>query len=256
MRIINAKDSVSAFTEINRYMIVENEGITNNGFISKSQNIMYNTMVNIHKSYIPETYDFTRTVNYRPAKWSSLVRNYVDMGHLQEICAVVQSRELKKAAAYTISFHFSNQHGGGKGCLLTCTFTRRPGNESPILVVSVRASEVYKRLMVDLVLLHRIGEYAYGEGADFSIELWLPHAWQGVSWAAMFLGTCTLKKLKEIEQQVKEHPTVFSKAVFEKLEYFKSVDWSKFSYNADKRAAKVIQRDVASPPLLASHCNL
>lgn len=254
MRELKFKDSEEAFLGINGYLIFNAEGVEENGVVMKSQAIMYDTIVDIHQSRIPPTWDFTASVNYRSAKWTSLVNNYVDRHHLQEVVAEVQSRELKKSSAYNVSFLFSNSHGGGKGCLLSCTFSRRPGKAAPTLIVAIRASEVYKRLMMDLLLLHRIGEEAYGEEADFSIRIFMPHAWQGASWAAMFLTLISTETIEAYEESFGTNP--FWEAVKEKFKYFKEADWSKFSYNADKRAAKVIQGDVASPPLLAKDCNI
>jgi hypothetical protein len=254
MRLLEFKTSVDAFNGINAYMIFNETGVTKNGIVSSSQTIMYDTFVKIHRSWVPEDWDFTSTVNYRPAKWSSLVNNYIDKSHLQEILAEVQLRELKKATSYNIAFHFANSHGGGKGCLLTCTFSRRPGLSSPILVISTRASEVYKRLMVDLLLIHRIGQEAYGEEADFGVQLVIPHAWQGVSWAAMWRSWQDVDIMGNwLEYYGGEHGK-FADAVWKRMNDLKTKDWSKFSYNADKRAAKVIQKVVAKPALLAGDC--
>lgn len=254
MRILKYPDSESAFIGINEYLIFNTNGVKENGIVSSSQTIMYDTLVKVHKSNINPNWDFTATVNYRNAKWTSLVNNYVDRQHLQEVVAEVQARELRKNVSYNISFTFSNHHGGGKGCLLTCTFSRRPGMEAPLLTVSLRASEVYKRLMMDFLLLHRIGEEAYGEDADFSLQIFFPHAWQGVSWAAMYYPLMESFKEEGYLDAYGSNP--FYEAVLKKYKYFKSADWKTFSYNADKRAAKVIQGDVASPPLLAKDCLL
>lgn len=254
MRLLSFKTSLDAFQGINEYLIYRVDGVSVDGIVSSSQNIMYNTFIKIHKSFIPEDWDFTKTVNYRMAKWVSLVNNYVDKGYLQEVLAEVQSRELKKASSYNISFHFSNSHGGGKGCLLTCTFTRRPGVNSPILIVNTRASEVYKRLMVDLLLIHRIGQAAYGEAGDFSVEIFMPHAWQGVSWAAMWMSWQRGRYLAELE--LKFGSNVFCDSVKKRLSDFSTREIESFSYNADKRAAKVIQGLIASPSLLAKGCLL
>jgi len=254
MNILQFKDSVEAFNGINGVMIFDKDFIIKDGIYSKSQTISYNTLIIIKKSYVPESWDFTAYVNYRKMKWITLTKNYVDMGHLQEVISEVNSRELRNNKSYNISFHFSNSHGGGKGCLLTCTFTRRPNEDRPILIVTVRASEVYKRLMMDLLLLHRIGQECYGEDAIFGIHLFIPHMWQGVSWAAMWLSKQS-KKTKE-EWLEAYGPSEFQESVFNKLKYFESVEYTKFNYNADKRAAKVIQGHIESPPLLASECIL
>lgn len=252
MNILDFKDSVEAFNGINGIMIFDEDFIRDDGIYSKSQTIAYDTLIRIKRSYVPEEWDFTATVNYRKMKWVTLTKNYIDEPHLQEVLSEVHSREMRDNKAYNISMHFANLHGGGKGCLLTLTFTRRPGNPDPILIATVRASEVYKRLMMDLLLLHRIGQECYGEDAKFGIEIFVPHMWQGVSWGAMWLSW---QPEKVVQDWLEIHgPSPFQQAVFEKLKYFRSADYSKFNYNADKRAAKVIQGKVESPPLLASDC--
>ena len=252
MRILRYKNSVEAFNGINSYLIYNEDGVKENGIVSRSQNIMYDTLVKVRKSMIPDDWDFTAGVNYRKSKWTSLVGNYVDQSHLQEVVSEVVSREIKKSTSYTVAFQFSNKHGIGKGCLLSCTFTRRPNIPYPILNVSIRASEVYKRLFMDFLLLHRIGQEAYGENGDFAIQLWLPHAWQGVSWGAMWMSLQPSTVLKGLKEKYGTGP--FQEAVVKKLQFFEDADYEKFGYNADKRAAKVIQEDVASPPLLARDC--
>jgi hypothetical protein len=254
MRTLSYKNSIDAFNGINETLIFDEGFVKKSGIYSKSQTIAYDTLIKVHKSMFPEDWDFTKMVNYRKTKWKGLVTNYVDNHHLQEVVSEVQSRELRKANSYTISFWFSNNHGGGKGCLLACTFTKRPGDFAPILYVTVRASEVYKRLAMDLLLLHRIGEECYGEGADFGIRIWIPHCWEGVSWGAMWLSQQPKEKIKELEKSY--GPSPFYTAVKERLAYLRDSDYEKFSYNADKRAAKVIQGDVATPPLLAKDCHL
>lgn len=252
MRILKFKNSLAAFMGINEYLIFNEKGIKADGIVSSSQNIMYDTMVRIHKSEIPPDWDFTKTVNYRKSKWTSLVGNYLNIDQLQEVIAEVQSREIKKSKSYNVSMLFANSHGGGKGCLLSCTYSRRPHLEVPLLIVTVRASETYKRLMFDLLLIHRMGEEAYGEDADFSINIFFPHSWVAVSWSAMFIHLLSPERITQLEEEYGTN--VFSNAVKAKYEYFKSVDWTKFNYNADKRAAKVIQGDIASPPVLARDC--
>lgn len=256
MRLLEYKTSVDAFNGINAFLIFNEKGVRENGVVSSSQTIMYDTFIKIHRSWVPDDWDFTATVNYRSAKWNSLVSNYLDKGHLQEIIAEVQLRELKKAQAYNLSFHFSNSHGGGKGCLLTCTFSRRPGLSSPVLIISTRASEVYKRLMVDLLLIHRIGQEAYGEDADFGVHLIVPHAWQGVSWAAMWRSWQEEDIINNWVNHYGGTTHKFYDAVYERMVQLRTKDWTKFSYNADKRAAKVIQKVVAKPALLAKHCQI
>lgn len=252
MNILQFKDSVEAFNGVNGMMIFDENFVKNSGIYTKSQTIVYDTLVKVDRSHVPEDWDFTAGVNYRKMKWITLTKNYVEESHLQEVIAEVNSREIRKNPSYNISFHFANLHGGGKGCLLTLTFSRRPKMGRPLLTATVRASEVYKRLMMDLLLIHRIAEEAYGIGEPVALQLFIPHMWQGISWAAMWLSQ---QKEETVQEWLEAYgPSPFQQAVFEKWKYFKEADFEKFTYNADKRAAKVIQGRVESPPLLAKDC--
>jgi len=218
--------------------------------VYKSQVILYDIMIRIKRSYVPEDWDFTMTVNYRKAKWTSLVSNYVDMSHLEEVLAAVKHREVRKTKNYNETFHFGNQHSHGKGCLLVCTFSRRHSDEVPVLNAVMRASEFYKRGMMDLLLLHRIGEQAYGD-EPFAVNILTQQLWGGADWLSL-LWSVDPKWFRTLRDE-----NGFAGEVYNWYKKFKEMeDIDNLKYHAHKRACKVIQEITATPALLASDCNL
>ena len=243
-------NSEAAWVGVNKELASVNAELDTDGKILKGQVILYDVMIRIARSYVPESWDFTKTVNYRRAKWTGLVTNYVDKNHLEEVLVAVKHRELNKTKNYNETFHFGNQHSHGKGCLLVCTFSRRHGEEHPVLNVVMRASEFYKRGMFDLLLLHRIGQEAYGE-QPFSINVFAQQLWGGADWLSL-LSVVDWEWFKTLEDK-----PGFSSQVWNWYNKFAEVaDFRDLNYHAHRRAVKVIQEQTATPALLASDCNL
>ncbi len=219
--------------------------------VYKSQVILYDIIIRIKRSYVPEDWDFTRTVNYRRAKWTGLVTNYVDMSHLEDVLAAVKHREIRKTKNYNETFHFGNQHSHGKGCLLVCTFSRRYGEDNPVLNVVMRASEFYKRGMFDLLLIHRIGQEAYGE-EPFAVNILAQQLWGGADWLSLLRVVDKKWFIKNLKGS-----NGFGGEVYKWYEKFRDQeDIDGLKYHAHKRACKVIQGITATPALLASDCTL
>ena len=242
--------SIAAFKGINKTLIFEEDQIKEHGFMQSSQANLYNLLVRVERSWIPEDFDFTSLANYRAAKGTSLINNYLDRDYLEEVVALVLHNELKKKKAYNISFHFTNAHDGGKGCLLTCTFARRYNDPTPVLIATVRASESFKRLLFDFLLLHRMGEMAYGD-QPFAIEIFFPYIWGVPDWLAMYL-----RFAKIAYNRAKKAPNgTFAYQVFKKYQQMLDTseeDMNNFKYHALKRTWKVVNKKTATPPYLAS----
>jgi hypothetical protein len=244
--------SQAAWIGLNRALIKTRPDKYPNQVIYSNQVIIYDVLINIKQSYIDPEWDFTATANYTGAKWTSLVNNYVDKNHLEEVVSVVQHRELKKDKNYNIAFHFSTQHGGGKGCLLTATFSRRYGEEVPSIHATFRASEFYKRGMFDLLLLHRLGQAAWGEDAAFAVDIWAHQLWGGSDWLSLLTSVIPAEKLFRHTK-----PGTFQAKVQENYNRFKELkDIDGLSYHAHKRAAHVIQGSVKDKRVLVKHCTL
>ena len=244
--------SQEAWIGLNKALIKTTPDKYPNTYIQSNQVIIYDVLINIQRSWVDPDWDFTETANYTMGKWTSLINNYVDKNHLEEILASVHHRDLKKDKNYNITFHFSNQHGGGKGCLLTATFSRRYGVADPIIHATFRASEFYKRGMFDLLLLHRLGQAAWGEEAGFGVDIWAHQLWGGSDWLSLLSSVIPPEKLF---RRIK--PNSFHAKVYENYKRFKELkDIDGLSYHAHKRAAHVIQGSVKEKRVLAKHCLL
>jgi len=243
--------SEEAWTGVNKTLInIENAPEGLGAKVYRHQVILYDIMIKIKRSFISEDWDFTETVNYRKAKWTGLVSNYVDKNHLEDVLAAVKHRELKKTKNYNETFHFGNQHSHGKGCLLVCTFSRRFGEDNPVLNVVMRASEFFKRGMFDLLLVHRLGQEAYGE-EPFSVNIHAQQLWGGADWLSLMYAVDPkwFRGLKGTNG--------FAGEVWKWYVKFRDMEnVENLSYHAHKRACKVIQGETAKPPLLASDCYL
>ena len=244
--------SQEAWVQVNKGLveIESNPNTSARAKIYKHQVLLYDVLLRIDRSYIDPEWDFTKTVNYRRQKWTSLVGNYVDINHLEDVLGAVKHRELKKHKNYNETFHFGNAHSHGKGCLLVCTFSRRYGEDRPVLNAVMRAAEFFKRGMMDLLLLHRIGEQAYGD-EPFAVNIFAQQLWGGSDWLSLIYAFDKkyIKGLKNAEG--------FAGEVYKKYKLFKNVeDIGSISYHAHQRAAKVIQGLTATPALLAEDCEL
>jgi hypothetical protein len=250
MTQFNYTTSQEAWVELNRFLIEAIEGL--DGVIMSNQVILYDVFIHILKSQIDEDWDFTKTANYTMSKWTSLVNNYVNRNHFEEIISLVHHKELKKDRNYNVSFHFSNEHDGGKGCLLTATFSRRYTEDKPYIHATMRASEFYKRGMFDLLLLHRMGQVAWGEDANFGITITAHQLWGGSDWLALL--SSVIKPSRLFKNTVEG---TFKEKVRKQYKYFRGIeDIDGLRYHAHKRACHVVQGSVKEKRVLAKHCIL
>ena len=251
MQTFRFPTSQESWLGINRAMI-DVASDNPDALVYSNQVIMFDVFIKIDRSWIAPDWDFTKTANYTMSKWTSLVNNYVNRSHLEEILSTVHLRELKKDRNYSISFHFSNEHGGGKGCLLTATFARRYGETDPVIHATMRASEFYKRGMFDLLLLHRLGQMAWGEDASFGLTIFAHQMWGGSMWLAMLSSEIKPKELfKDIS------PGSFKEKVYDQYNKLMDIDNIEgLNFHSAKRAVKVIQGKVNNKRLLMQDCLL
>lgn len=248
MKHFTFSTSQDAWINFNRFLIESKDPRILN---YSNQAILFDVFIEIQKSWVDEEWDFTKTVNYTKSKWSSLKSNYLNITHMEEVMSLVRHRELKKDKNYNISMWFANNHGGGKGCLLNATFSRRYGEDQPILSATMRASEFYKRGMFDLLLLHRIGQEAWGEETPFGINLFATQLWAGSDWNSLLTTVIPPKELFQNPE------TRFHKEVEQWYHKFKAVkDIDSLKYHSHKRAAKVIQGKTNKVKLIAKDCTL
>lgn len=245
MRVINCNSSQSAWETILEWFIFNEDDVLKNGIRHGNAMTAYDTIINIKEPYVDPNFDFNRFFNYKKHKWGSLVNNYIDLMKLQ----IVKQEILKKSESgyYNISFQFDNTHDSGKGCLLSCSFINRPKSDRPLIIVFIRASEIVKRLIFDLLLLQRIGEYIY-DGKHFSLRIICPHMFASAETLAIYDSYKPLTELGNGNTN-----GLFHSAVIRKLNEFKSLKLEDIKYKIHRRAAIVIQDKCTGGRLLAKN---
>src|SRR5690606_12081034 len=116
-------------------------------------------------------FDFGYVLGYRVQKWTSLVKNYVDLNKLDILKGNVSTRIRKKNNNFNESMTFDNIHGSGKGCLLNITCSKRYNIKRDIITFVLRSSEVTRRLLFDLLLVQRMAEYIYGKEKARTVKM-------------------------------------------------------------------------------------
>ncbi len=253
LKVFEFATSQAAWEGLNEYFLLQETDIKKRqGTVSGSLMIAYDTLVRIRKLRVDPEFDFGKTFNYRIQKWNTLVSNYVDLNLLDLVKLEVQKREAKRDSNYNIAFLFDNTHASGKGCLLSLTFSRRNYADNPILIVSLRSSEIVKRLNFDFLLIQRIGEYVYGTKAHISAHIYIPNMYTVPEVSAMY------HKHKDIEKMLAEVEELspFQKKTLATLTKFKDIDIDKIAYKIHQRAAKVLQGHGDLKPLLAKDLHL
>lgn len=197
--------------------------------------------VNIENSWVDPEFDFGLLCDYKMQKWATLVRNYVSKKELNLLKYKVNSREEKKQLKYTESILFTNSHGNGKGCLLSATFIKR--KEGRIISCVIRASEITKRLLLDLLLIREIGEYVYGKGAEFKVHLLIYNMYQIAEFGALY------NMRKDIHTFAKRINQPYTKRVIDRLDYFQKVNIEEVKYKVHQRCVRSLQKTKSGKPL-------
>lgn len=242
--------SQDAWEGINEYFIFEGNEIQDKyGFRNSAQMIGYDFYIDIFRPNLDPEFDFNKHFNYTSNKWGSLIRNYVNLDYLDIFKSEVTVKK-KKSGSFNISYLFSNNHINGKGCLLSLTVARRPKELNPRIIVNLRSSEIVKRLMFDLLLIKRIGEYVLGDSA-FHITLILPNLYTQSEVSAMYL---TYKP--ELISRLVSSKDPYSKSILEMYDKLKNTDINSIRYKIHQRAAKVIQGKTLNRPLLLKNLQI
>lgn len=159
---------------INEMFLSTDDRLFSDGsMIYSNQLLVYNTFIKIRKSWVDPEFNYGRMFNYTYQKWSSLLGNYLDLNKLDLLRSNIRFNQHKKTANYNLSYLFNNTHTNGKGCLLAATFSKRPDEDIPNITLVIRSSEITKRLIFDLLLIQRMGEYVYGKDTTFSLNLFI-----------------------------------------------------------------------------------
>lgn len=239
--------SQEGWEKINEGILLREKELMSQG-AGKNGNCIYsyNNVIRIRKAWVDPEFNFARIFGYRLQKWTSLVNNYVDMNYLDLVKNDIHLREKKKAQNYNISFHFSNAHDNGKDCLIALTFSRRYDCDIPVISFVLRASEVTKRLLWDLLLVQRMAEYVYGENQPVSLYLYCPMMFLNAEAFTMYE---THKSIKKILKPQIENLQPFQASVLTLLKKFQTVDPESINYKVHRRSVRQLQTDENGTPL-------
>lgn len=244
MHILHYKTSQEAWHGLNESFIDEFRSHPPLKYqLSGSEITLNDVLIKIDKPYINPEFDFGNLCDYKMQKWVSLVKNYLSKDELLILKKKIETRESKKQNKYTESLLFSNSHKNGKGCLLSITFNKR--KEERILSCVIRSSEITKRLLLDLLLIQKIGNYIYGTKTPFKIHIICYNMYQIAEFAT------TYDLIKPIESFISEFPkeAKYTEKVLSRLSYFKTVDINTVKFKVYKRSIRTLQVDSSGKPL-------
>lgn len=215
---------------------------------------VYDLVVHINKPKLDPEFDFGSHFNYSFSKWKGLINNYIDRENLESVKSQVISEESKgKNRIYNIALQFNNNHKHGKNCLLSIIFSRRAGKSIPTLCITLRASEVTKRLACDLLLFQRIGEFVYGE-ALFDMVIHFNQIFNDDNVLLMYHAHEDLKKfLKLHKKDIDKERYIYLRDQLKKLLETDPMD---IKYKIYRRIARSIQPNFKNPKTLAKECTL
>lgn len=227
------EDSVKAWEGINMIFLFGHKDLD---IVRQGNAIyMYDTVVTINKSNIDPSFDLGRNFNYTFNKWQTLVSNYISWDGLKQLKHELFSNDGKKS--FSIPFQFSNNHKHGKSCLISLLVSKQVNSKLPKLDIFMRSSEITKRLMVDLVLFHRMGEYLFDK-QPFSVVIHFQQLFQDNHVLMMYHVHSNLRKLcRSMGYKFKEMPWY---PIYHK---FMTSDISDIRYKVHKRVVRVLRPD-------------
>lgn len=249
MRIKWFDNSMQAWEGLNEAFLRNDEWL--NASVQSHCLYSYDTVIGIRDPKVDPEFDFGRHFNYTMNKWRQLVNNYLDLKELKEIKEEINILEFNKKF-YALALQFSNNHEHGKNCLLSMVFSKRPRQEKPNIAIFMRASEVTKRLICDLLLFQRIGELVF-QGDPFTITIHFNQIFNDDSVLLMYHAHKDVFKIMQAKgialERQKEITTLLKKLI--------SQDPEKVKYKVHRRAVKVLRPDLVKYPVtLAKDCKL
>lgn len=247
--------SQEAWEKINEtFLIRPPEVFDGNSAYNAGISVLYNVFIKIRKAWVDPEFDYGRNFDYREQKWTTLVNNYLDLNKLDLLRSKVRYFQSKYNQNYNLSYSFDNNHNNGKGCLLSATFSRRIGDDIPVVSMMVRSSEITKRLIFDFLLVQRMGEYIYGPNQTFMINLFA---------VQMYCNTETLLMYnthKPVEKFLKKSPhKEWVKQAREYMRRFMEEPEKFGSYKVFFRSARCINPKAYNhtfTPLIAKNLNI
>lgn len=219
------------------------------GTANSGVSVSYNIFVRIKRAWMDPEFDFGKYFNYTDSKWTTLLNNYIDFNKLDLLRSRIRCMKQKYNQNYNLPYVFHNTHDNGKQCLLTATFSKRFQQDTPVITIHLRASEVTKRLAFDLLLVQRMAEYVYGPDQPVQINIFACQMYGNVETLLMYN---TYKPIKKVMKGMdKSNP--WYQRVMEIFKKFMNGPESEFSrFKVFFRSYKVIRRDnYPYKPLLA-----
>lgn len=249
--------SMEAWEQVNELFLTYGDELFGYGATSTTgMAATFNIFIKIRKAWVDPEFDYGKCFGYREQKWTLLVNNYLNLNKLDLLRSKVRYFQSKYNQNYNISYLFDNAHDNGKGCLLAATFSRRLNDDIPVITMMLRSSEITKRLIFDLLLIQRMGEYVYGPDTTFMINIFATQMYCNTETLIMYDSHKSLKSIYgKLKPQEGDHSWV--KCVKESYTKFKKGDPMQFSsYKVFLRTARCLQPD-AFPghykPLLAKN---
>lgn len=218
------------------------------GMVNSGLAIVYNLFIHIRKAWVDPDFDYGRMFNYTESKWTSLLNNYIDFNKLDLLRSKVRVFGNKYTQNYNLTYTFNNRHDNGKQCLIAATFSKRFQEDIPIITMVLRASEITKRLIFDLLLVQRMSEYVYGPDQSVQLNIFITQAYGNIETLLMYDTKCKIKKL------VKHAPdNAWKQQLLDVYNKFKTSPPEKFSsFKVFFRSYKVLRPDLYTyKPLLA-----
>lgn len=242
--------SMEAWEKLNEYFLQLNPKIFQKGALANSGlAVAYNMFIKIRKAWVDPEFDYGRHFNYTLSKWTVLLNNYIDFNKLDLMRSRIRMLKNKYNQNYNVTYTFNNRHDNGKGCLIAATFSKRFQEDIPVITLILRASEITKRLMFDLLLVQRMSEYIYGPDQSVGLNIFATQMYGNTETLIMYDAHKPLKKV------IKgwDNPWVDNvKKVYNKFKNGQEKDFK--SFKVYYRSFKVIRPDLFEyKPLLAKN---
>lgn len=225
--------------------VIFSKGATANSGVS----VAYNVFIKIRKAWVDPDFDYGRMFNYTESKWTSLLNNYIDFNKLDLIRSKLRVLRNKYNQNYNVTYTFNNRHDNGKQCLIAATFSKRFGEDIPVITMVLRASEITKRLIFDFLLIQRMAEYVYGPEQTVQINVFATQMYGNIETLIMYHSYRPLKKvLKGVDNP-------FTRRALEVFDKFQKGTEKEFSsFKVFFRSFKVLRPDLYDyKPLLAKN---
>lgn len=243
--------STEAWEKLNEGFLRLEPQLFNKGAVANAGvAVVYNIFIKIRNAWVDPNFDFGRHFNYTISKWTTLLNNYLDFNQLDLLKSQLKVKTLSYNQNYNISYTFHNKHNNGKQCLLAATFSKRFNEDIPVITMVLRASEITKRLIFDLLLIQRMSEYVYGKDQRVQINIFATQMYGNVETLLMYCGAH--KPFKEVMEGVSHKSEWYKRLKEIYLKFMKGTEKEFSSYKVFLRSFKVMRPDLFKyKPLIA-----